>query len=616
MNSPSYATEQWVLYPQLSQSEFQTGQKAHLNPLQMQILHNRGITTVEAMQSFLAAPYSQTCDPWQLIDMAKAVERIQIALTKGEHITVYGDYDADGVTSSALLFRALRLLKSTDTILDHHIPHRLRDGCGLNSAALDMLKARGSQLIITTDCASSDTAQVEYANLLGIDVIITDHHHVPEQLPSAYAIVNPWRDDAFINDDHDDRIKNAPGGPHGVRYLSGAGVAFKLVQALYRATKRQIEDEEALLDLVAIGTIADIVPLLAENHILAHQGMLRLNKTQNPGLRALIHSAGLRIGTLSERDIAFSIAPRINAAGRMQEASIAFQLLTTDDEAEAARTAQALEQLNVERQQQTETLMHAVRTQAQTQETQGLVLVNGEGWHEGLIGLVAGKLAEEIDKPVLVLSDDPEKGLSRGSARSRSGFDIIAALQDFDTQLERYGGHAQAAGFTIRSERIEQLRKHLLERHSLVTIQASDTTEQVQAIDENGAVLSPESNEIADALAPRMIDLQLTKLSMLRAETYALLQQMGPFGAGYPAPIFKMEHLHLLSTWTSGTKKQNLRLRFDRTPVKGTYSQGAHEQEQLNQTPYVNIIFQLEMMENNNKPTLWLKILAVEPDEK
>jgi single-stranded-DNA-specific exonuclease len=609
VNSLSHSSEQWALYPKLSGGLFQKGLQAHIDPLQMQILYNRGITTIEAMQHFLAADYSALSDPLQLIDMHKAVERIQHALTHSEHITVYGDYDADGVTSSALLFRALHQLKHPDATLDHHIPHRLRDGCGLNRGALDMLKAKGTQVIITTDCASSDNDQVDYANSLGIDVIITDHHHVPDQLPHAYAIVNPWRNDTPTPSISQDIDQNALEDPYGLRYLCGAGVAFKLVQALYRANKRQIEDEQVLLDLVAIGTIADIVPLLKENHILAHQGMQQLKRTTNAGLSSLIEVARLRKESISERDIAFGIAPRINAAGRMQDASIAFQLLTTDDEARATELAQTLEQLNIERQQKTEALMRDVREQAEAQEAHSIVLVNGEGWHEGLIGLAAGKLAEEIDKPVLVLSDDPQRGLSRGSARSRGGFDIIAALQNFDAYLERYGGHAQAAGFTIRSERIKDLHTYLLQRQNQLTVQEG----LIQVTDENNAVLSPESNELTEALAPHMIDLKITREEKLQPKTYRLLQQIGPFGAGYPAPVFKMEHVPLRSLWTSGAQKQNLRLSFSNTGVKGTYSRGAHQQERLTGVRSVNIIFRMEMMDINGKPTLWLNILDVEP---
>src|SRR5437764_3810779 len=299
LETPSHITGFWEIYPQLSKEQFRASRDAGIDPVIMQLLHNRGIQTLADMRAFIQAPYSQTRDPFTLIDMPRAVARIQKALENGEHITVYGDYDADGVTSSALLFRALRSLKKPEAVLDFYIPHRLRDGCGLHLPALDLLKARGTSLIITTDCASSDVEQVTYANSLGIDVIITDHHHPPTQLPPAYTMVNPWRLDCAYCD----------------RYLCGVGIAFKLTQALYRVFKRDLEDELDLLDLVAIGTIADIAPLLGENHTLVRLGMERLNATHKPGLQTLIRNAKLVPGYLRERDIAFGLAPRLNAAG-------------------------------------------------------------------------------------------------------------------------------------------------------------------------------------------------------------------------------------------------------------------------------------------------------------
>ena len=386
MEAPSHGNGSWEIHPQLPNERFRASRNAGIDPVIMQLLYNRGIQTLEDMQAFIHAEYSQTRDPFTLIDMPRAVERIQKALEDGEHITVYGDFDADGVTSSALLFRALSILKRPEAMLDFHIPHRLRDGCGLNLPALDLLKARGTRLIITTDCASSDVEQVIYANSLGIDVIITDHHHPPAQLPPAYAMVNPWR----------------PTCTYGERYLCGVGIAFKLTQALYRVFKRDQEDELDLLDLVAIGTIADIAPLLGENHTLVRLGMERLNATRKPGLQVLIRNAKQMPGHLRERDIAFGLAPRLNAAGRMKEAAIAFKLLATDDTNEAKMLATELEELNILRQQQTEELMRAVHTQAETQAGKAVILVHGAGWHEGIIGLVAGKLAEETNKPALV----------------------------------------------------------------------------------------------------------------------------------------------------------------------------------------------------------------------
>jgi single-stranded-DNA-specific exonuclease len=252
---------QWEVYPLLSKEQFQAARQESIGELHAQLLTNRGLNIPAEMKTFLSASYDDSRDPLTLIDMPRAVERIHRALANQEHITVYGDYDADGVTSSALLFRVLRTLKHPTTTLDYHIPHRQRDGCGLNLSALDLLKARGTQLIITTDCASSDVEQANYANSLGIDVIITDHHRPPDILPTVYAMVNPWRPDCV----------------YGERFLCGVGIAFKLSQALYRSFGHDSEAELDLLDLVAIGTIADLAPLQGENHMLVRLGLQQLN---------------------------------------------------------------------------------------------------------------------------------------------------------------------------------------------------------------------------------------------------------------------------------------------------------------------------------------------------
>jgi single-stranded-DNA-specific exonuclease len=593
---PSHGTGSWEIYPRLPNEQFRASRDAGIDPVIVQLLHNRGIQTLEGMQAFIRADYGQTRDPFTLIDMPRAVERIQKALESSEHITVYGDYDADGVTSSALLFRALRGLKRPEGMLDFYIPHRLRDGCGLHLPALDLLKGRGTSLIITTDCASSDVEQVTYANSLGIDVIITDHHHPPTHLPPAYAMINPWRLDCA----------------YGERYLCGVGIAFKLTQALYRVFKRHLEEELDLLDLVAIGTIADIVPLLGENHSLVRLGMERLNKTRKPGLLALMRNAKQTPGYLRERDIAFGLAPRLNAAGRMKEAAIAFRLLATDDSNEAEALATELEGLNVWRQQQTEELTRAVRIQAQAQAGKAVVLAHGDGWHEGIIGLVAGKLAEETNKPVLVLSNDPETHLSRGSARSQKNFNIIEALSDFGSHLERYGGHAQAAGFTIKSEHIEQLHTHLLHWHENGGNVVSAVIEGTDLPDQTGLVIEQESAE--NTSATKMVDLVFTKIERLNYEMYKTLRLIGPFGAGNPEPIFKMERLRLLDKWISGSGKQNLRLRLatNQGQILGTYTRGAPEVKRLINATHVNIIFQLAAHENEERQEAWLKILHVE----
>ncbi len=629
----SQAPSQWKVYPQLNREQFKVYEQAGIEPLQAQLLYNRGLTTPEAMRAFLAADYEQTPDPLALIDMPQALRRVVQAMENGEHITVYGDYDADGVTSSALLTRALRALIAhtrSQTTLDYYIPHRLREGCGLNIPALDLLKARGSTLIITTDCASSDVEQVAYARALGIDVIITDHHHPPKTLPAAYAMVNPWR----------------PECNYGERYLCGVGVAFKLVQALFRHYRRPREEELDYLDLVAVGTIADLAALKGENHTLARLGMERLNSNPKPGLRALMQLASLQPGRIRERDIAYGLAPRINAAGRMEHASIAFELLTTDDEARAGEIAARLEQINQSRQQQTEELMQAVRLAAQEQSEKQVVLVSGENWHEGILGLVAGKLSEEINKPVLVLSEDRERHVSRGSARSRKGFNIISALRAYDEanqhHLERYGGHEQAAGFTIQNAHVRQLHDYLLEYARLPmpatplssaevvesapeekdeTLLSNDLSESVsEAGTEAKPVALAVDAERASAPAGPKVDLVFTRVERLTYETYQQIRALGPFGAGNPEPTFKMENLRLLASWTSGLEGRNLRLRLAASNSQqqrlGTILRGAAQLASLSGVSRVNIIFRLEASSSPNdegKYDIWLKILHVEP---
>jgi len=583
----------WEVYSQLSAEQFSQFKQAGVEPLQAQLLYNRGLTTPEALRAFLDVRYDQTPDPHLLIAMDRALERIQRALSRREHITVYGDYDADGVTSAALLTRALRALKQPEAVLDYYIPHRLHEGVGLNLAAIDALSARGTTLIITTDCASSDVEQVAHANSLGIDVIITDHHHPPEQLPAACAVINPWRADCAYPE----------------RYLCGVGIAFKLAQALYRTYGRMVEEEQDLLDLVAIGTIADLAPLLGENHTLVRLGLQRLNETRKPGLQALMQRANLPVGRIRERDIAYALAPRINAAGRMQDAGVAFELLTTDDPAAAARCVEELESLNLSRQRQTEELMNAVRGEARQRPGDAVILVSGENWPEGIIGLAAGRLAEEFGRPVLVLSRGAE--FSRGSARSPRGFDLIAALQAGAELFVRYGGHTQAAGFTIANERVEDLRSHLLGWNAQGGRAAGGAS--IQTLDPTGMVTEQETPLAAPSTPPHMIDLVFTKLNLLNAGTFKKIQQLSPFGAGNPEPTFKIAGLRIVNSWLGGSEGRHLNLLFGANGFqqRGTLLGGGPRRNALPNGQPVNIIFRLESS-NGSLDEFWWKIVDVE----
>ncbi|HEX6478985.1 MAG TPA: single-stranded-DNA-specific exonuclease RecJ [Ktedonobacteraceae bacterium] len=613
MDRASSVSSSWGMYDLLTRAQILQYQQAGIGYLHAQLLYNRGIKSHGAMHSFLDARYDQIPDPFALISMDRAVERIQHALSNQEHITVYGDFDADGVTSSALLTRALRTLKHPDAPLDHFIPGRLNEIRGLSKEGIDKIQQRGTTLIITTDCGSSDVAEVEYARHSGIDVIITDHHHPPAQLPQACAMINPWRPDCTYPE----------------RYLCGVGIAFKLAQALFRAYDREQEVLD-LLDLVAIGTTGDVGQMLGENHTLVRLGLQQLNSTKNPGLQALISVTRLQPGRLRERDISYVLGPRINAAGRMKDASIAFGLLTTEDAGEALTYAKELEGLNLLRQQQTEELMKLVREQAQSQADQQVVLVYGDKdtWPEGIIGLVAGRLSEEIRRPVFVLSQDTES--SRGSARSNDGFNIILALRERADLFERFGGHAQAAGFTISNANIAELRTHLLawQEENAAGAQfiapdvETDATEPAEASSIISVVIEQEP---APQTNSRKIDLLITKPEQqLNYDTYNKVSLLSPFGAGNPEPVFKMERLRLYRRWQSGPDGRHLRVRLRASTngsgngpqFNGTYIRGGSQIESLPEGSLVDVIFSLEpawnSLDSDNRQDIWLKVLQVD----
>lgn len=598
MEPASSASASWSVYDPLTKAQILEFQRAGIGYLQAQLLYNRGIKTPEAMRRFLDARYDQVPDPLTLIDMDRALERIQRALATHEHITIYGDFDADGVTSAALITRALRALKYPGDQLDYYIPHRIHDTRGLSRDAIDKIKARGTTLIITTDCGSSDTEEVAYAKSFGIDIIITDHHQPPAELPQAYALINPWRPDCTYCE----------------RYLCGVGIAFKLAQALFRTYHHEQEAQE-LLDLVVIGTIGDVAQLLGENHTLVRLGMQQLNNTKNPGLRALIQITNLQPGKLRDRDISYVLGPRINAAGRMKHAEIAFQLLITDNDEEARTFARELEELNQSRQQQTEELMKLVREQAQSQPDDKVVLVYGDKdtWPEGIIGLVAGRLSEEIKRPVFVLSKDIES--SRGSARSHGDFNIIEALRDRADLFERHGGHAQAAGFTIANTNIEELRKHLQAWYEHVKASVDSTVEDTAKLDLTSVVIE---QEITVPTNIRKVDLVILKPEALNYDAYNKISQLSPFGAGNPEPIFRMDRLRLTRRWMSGIEGRHLRVRLRANNVQfnGTYLRGGAHLESFKEGSLVNVFFSLEPVWNppdgESRRDIWLKVLDME----
>jgi single-stranded-DNA-specific exonuclease len=407
------------------------------------LLAIRGLYDLDEARRFLSPSLEQLLDPFRLADMERAVVRLEQAVANRERIAIHGDYDVDGITSTVILRRSLELLGG-DVV--HFVPERIRDGYGLQPATFDRLKAEGVQLVVSVDCGIRAAAAARRARELGIDLIITDHHEPDTELPEAVAVVNPKRHDCTYPDKH----------------LAGVGVALKLVQALCRRAGRDAW-VPGFVKVAAIGTLADVVPLVGENRVIAKLGLEMLSKGPHKvGLRALLEASSLTGKTIDSYHIAFMIAPRINAAGRMSTPDIAARLLLASDEAmagEAKALAEQLETENLRRRAEEQDIVAKARKIVETDPDIGarsLLVVAGEGWHRGVIGIVASKLVDHFYRPAIVLS--VEDGIAHGSCRSIPGFDMLAALESCAPMLGRFGGHKQAAGLQIEADRIREFR--------------------------------------------------------------------------------------------------------------------------------------------------------------
>jgi single-stranded-DNA-specific exonuclease len=553
-----------VVAPQLSVAELDA--IAGCTRLQVQLLHNRSIRGAEAVSAFLAGDWRAA--GLHLLDLDRAIQRILQAIHGDESIVVFGDYDCDGITSCALLLLALRRLGAR---VEGHIPARDDDGRGLNAAALDTLADRGVRLVITTDCGTANLHESRLARTLGIDLIVTDHHPPHGPLAEALAIINPARDDEPA--------------PH--RDLAGAGVAFRLAEALLGASSLDGEVANAflasLLDLVAIGTIGDLVPLSLENSALARAGLRQLTTSPRTGVRALLRRAEIDPADVDVQTISFTIAPRLNAAGRLGQPMVAVDLLTTTSAPEAQLLAQRLEALNVERQATAEAIHAAAREQTLGTAADGtgdphVVIAVGEGWAFGMLGLVAGRLADEFQRPAFVISRGAEE--CRGSGRAPRGVDLGALLAGRADLFKRFGGHAQAAGFTLATADLDALLAYLRERLSVGVPRS-----------EGGVV------QTLDAPPPLQVD---CVLPLRRAiALYADVAQLAPFGTGFPEPLFVTPPIRIVGCWRSGPRGRNLRvaLREGRTDVVALWSRKGDLAEELRAAlpslPPVEVIYTL-----------------------
>ncbi|MGN1317333.1 MAG: single-stranded-DNA-specific exonuclease RecJ [Acutalibacteraceae bacterium] len=479
-----------------------------VEPFAAFLLCSRGMTDEFEIESFLYD--TDLIDPYTLPDMEKAVERVNQALENGERITVFGDYDCDGVTSTALLYS---YLCSRGANVDYYIPDRSAEGYGMNLGAIDLLKSRGTNIIITVDNGISAIEEVAYAKSLGIDVVVTDHHRVGEVLPDAVAVVDPHRADSFCE----------------FSEWAGVGVAFKLICALDESEGYELLEQYG--DIVALGTVADIVPLKSENRIIVRSGIAFMNSaleegSLRAGLKALLDASGT-VETLDASAVAYRIAPRINAAGRMGSAERALRLLLTENKAEAKELAGEISDANVQRQAtETEITASAVEYIENTPDIKHrrVLVVEGEGWHQGVIGIVASRLVEKYGKPCIVISKNGD--IAKGSGRSIDGFSLYDALCYCSDILAQFGGHVLAAGLTVDSDKIGMFRDKI-----------NEYAQKKQA-----------------AIPTLKIDCKLNP-SSINTETVESLRVLEPFGAENPQPLFGIYNMEITAVQPVGAGK-------------------------------------------------------------
>jgi single-stranded-DNA-specific exonuclease len=544
----------------------------NLHPTVARLLCLRGFGDPELASRFLNPVLDHLHDPFRLADMERAVIRLEAALARHERIAIHGDYDVDGITSTVILRRALEMLGGN---VLHFIPERLRDGYGLQPAAIERLHAEGVQLIVSVDCGIRGAEAARRARELGVDLIITDHHEPEGTLPDAYAVINPKRHDCSYPDKH----------------LAGVGVALKVVQALCGRAGRE-KWLPAFVKIAAIGTLADVVPLVGENRVIARLGLASLTRGPHTiGLRSLLDAAGLSGKTIDSYQVAFMLAPRVNAAGRMSTPDIATRLLLATDEAmgdEARALAQQLNDENLRRQQEEAELVAQAKKAIVTDPAIGahnVLVVGGLGWHRGVIGIAASKLVDTYHKPAIVLSVDGD--VAHGSCRSIPDFDMLGALERCADLFVKFGGHKQAAGLTMEAARVPEFRAR-------INAYADD-------------VLEP------DQLRPRLrIDAPLN----LKAITHDLvrgLDAMGPWGMSNPRPVFCASPVEIVDGPRT-LKERHLKMTFaqDGRRFRAIAWRAAERAEFLerNRTG-VNLAFSLEKNEYQGESYLELSVADI-----
>lgn len=564
--------KRWLLAPEMPASLIDS--YSGMSPILARVLYNRGFTTPQDAREFLDKRDTRH-NPFHLADIGKAVGRIRQALKTGEPIVVYGDFDADGVTSTALMVEGLYALGAKH--VRPYIPNRVDEGYGLNTEAIDRLRAEGYTLMVTVDCGIRSIEEVEYAQRRGIDVIVTDHHSLAQDLPlpPAHAVINCKR----------------PGYPETM--LAGVGVAYKLIEALVQAEERNGRsgrpdvDLESLLDLVAIGTVADLMPLNSlENRSLVARGIDVLRRAQRPGVRALLEVSNVAPERVDSGTIGFALGPRINAAGRLASAMDAYELLTAKTYDEAVPLAERLQTLNVLRQEKTRAAQDVIRTQIGDITDEPLIFASHPSLESGIVGLVAGRMVEEYFLPAIILERGDHE--SRASCRSIPQFDITSALDQCADMLVRHGGHALAAGFTVRNENLPALREKLtdLAREAL-----------------SGHEISP-AIEIDDVI----------DVHHVAEELVAELSQLEPCGNANRQPVFAIRRAHIIDKAAVGKEKKHLKLRIARAGREALDAIGFNLGPMLGSlNGFADLAFTLEMNEWRDRRSVQLKLEDVQP---
>lgn len=565
--------KRWQIAPRVS--SLVLARFPSLNPLIVQILYNRGITTPEQADVFLS-PDALSASPFQMRGVNESVDRIRRAIRAGEAMAVYGDFDVDGVTATVLL---VQTLESLGAKVKPYIPHRIDEGYGLNKDALQQLSDQGIRIVITVDCGVRSLDEVAFGKRIGLDMIVTDHHAPTDELPDAFAVINPKQ----------------PLCQYPSKELSGAGVAFKLAQALLLAEeqvplgknpRRVVISEDTLVDLVALGTVADLVPLTGENRALVKRGLASLRKSERPGLQALMRHASLKPESIDAGNIGFTLGPRLNAAGRLESALRAYDLLSTQYPGEADKLALFLEETNRERQRLTSEMTQKAREAvAGSVESERWLFVVAPEFPEGIVGLIASRLAEEFYRPSFAVHQGEEE--SRGSARSISEFNIVDALDQCRDLLVRHGGHAMAAGFTVRNEHLAALRTRL------------------------GEIAKRKLAEID--LAPTLhIDAE-ARMSEMNLKLAESLAQLAPFGYGNREPLFVSRDLIVREARIVGTDHLKLTVGDGSILMDAIAFRQGSWLEHL--PPRIDLAYQFEVQVWNGKTRLQLNVKDIKPTQ-